>query len=93
MASFDQFIDAETGARHWATYFLGIRYFDTGISYPVIGAPAWCYKCGCLVAAEWFMDDEEFNNRIQQLDEIVKGNRNSLSLLIEAPEDARRQKS
>ncbi len=93
MASFEQYTETETGATHWATFFLGIRYFDNGETYPVIGVPAWCYTCNCLVVAESFMTDSEFELQLKQLDEIVSGDKNELSVLIDSSEKAQSQKN
>ncbi|MFO0941844.1 MAG: hypothetical protein U0930_13915 [Pirellulales bacterium] len=92
MASFEQYTDTNTGATLWVTYYHGIRYLGKDETYPVIGAPAWCYNCNCLVVAESFMTNSEFQLRLKQLDELIEGKKSELSMLFESIEKAHAQK-
>lgn len=92
MATFDEFINLETGEEHWAMFYRSTFYqLSNGAKLEVISCPAWCFNCSTIVAAEYLPSTEEFASHRKELLSVVQNRLTTNGFPLSDPAEAKEE--
>jgi len=74
MASFETFIEVESGESHDVTFVHSMMYlFEDGSEVHVVPTSAWCFDCGSVVVAEHLDSPEEIELTRKKMAAVIEG--------------------